>query len=350
MLRGVKSLLAIGALVAVGVALRWVTAGTITTANSHDLDSLTVLAVGAVAWVAYSWLVLAVLATALEQLPGALGAAAGVFATRITSTTSRALLRSALGVAAVTPLTVGVAHAASPHGSPPPQSGAAHPATTWRTTEPRSSVQIAVDLRATEPRSSVQPSGDTWRATEPRSSVDITADRTNQRPAAPRSTVEGDASGSNHHATQPRSSARLGGGTWRTTESRSSVQLGATGERSGASVGRPEQAGGPRNGVRAGAGVPTVRPRGVPVPDRPEVGAATRYTGLRSGVASRVTVAAGDSLWGLAARELGPRATEQEIAARWPQWYAANRQVIGSDPNLILPGQVLRVPPTDKEQ
>ncbi|MFB6719495.1 LysM peptidoglycan-binding domain-containing protein [Kribbella sp. NPDC056345] len=250
MLRGTKSLLAIGALGAAGVALRWVTAGTITTANSHDLDSLTVLAVGTVAWVAYGWLVLAVLATALEHLPGAIGTAAGVLAARITSTTSRALLRSALGVAAVTPLTVGVAQAASPHGWPTPQAGAAHPAATWRTTEPQSSVAIGAtraDLHATEPRSAV------------------------------------------------------------------------------------------------GKRVPVVG--GVRVPDRP--GAVARYAEVRLG---RVTVAAGETLWGLAARELGVQATDREIGARWLQWYAANRQVIGADPNLIVPGQVLRVPPIHKEQ
>ena len=86
----------------------------------------------------------------------------------------------------------------------------------------------------------------------------------------------------------------------------------------------------------------------VGVPDRPAVGAATRYTDLRSGVPvrvpGRVVVRAGDSLWSIAARELGPNASAEAIAARWPEWYAANRQVIGSDPDLILPGQVLRIP------
>ncbi|WP_405056225.1 LysM peptidoglycan-binding domain-containing protein [Kribbella sp. NBC_01505] len=264
MIRGAKNLLLVGALVVVGLGLRWMTGGTLAAMNSQDLDSLTVLAVGAVAWVAYGWLVLAAVATALEQLPGAIGAAAGVLATRITSATSRALLRSALGVAAVTPLTVGVAHANSPH---------------------------------------------TWSA--PATSVGI----------------EG------------------GGSDFRATEPRSTVQLGA-----------------PRNGVRAGAGVPQARLAGAPspassritVPDRPGTGAPTRYTDLRSGrgvnLPARVTVQAGDTLWDLAAHELGPRATNEQIAVRWPQWYAANRQVIGADPNLILPGQVLRVPRTHQEQ
>ena len=54
---------------------------------------------------------------------------------------------------------------------------------------------------------------------------------------------------------------------------------------------------------------------------------------------------AGDTLWSIAAAELGPDATPQDIASRWPAWYAANRQLIGPDPDLIRPGQVLRIPP-----
>lgn len=104
-----------------------------------------------------------------------------------------------------------------------------------------------------------------------------------------------------------------------------------------------------RSGVgRMEDGVPGGGRVRVGVPDRPAVGAATRYTDLRSGVPvrvpGRVVVRAGDSLWSIAARELGPNASAEAIAARWPEWYAANRQVIGSDPDLILPGQVLRIP------
>lgn len=54
-----------------------------------------------------------------------------------------------------------------------------------------------------------------------------------------------------------------------------------------------------------------------------------------------VVVHRGDTLWAIAARDLGPHATDAEVAARWPRWYAANRQVIGPDPDRILPGQVL---------
>jgi len=49
-------------------------------------------------------------------------------------------------------------------------------------------------------------------------------------------------------------------------------------------------------------------------------------------------------LWSIAGRHLGPQATDAEIAAAWPRWYAANRDVIGADPNLLHPGQHLVAP------
>jgi hypothetical protein len=52
----------------------------------------------------------------------------------------------------------------------------------------------------------------------------------------------------------------------------------------------------------------------------------------------------GDSLWTIAARHLGPEATAAEVAHEWPRWYAANRHLIGDNPGLILPGQVLVAP------
>ena len=63
--------------------------------------------------------------------------------------------------------------------------------------------------------------------------------------------------------------------------------------------------------------------------------------GAEDGVA---VVRRGDSLWTIAARHLGPEATAVEVAHEWPRWYAANRHLIGDDPGLILPGQVLVAP------
>jgi len=57
-----------------------------------------------------------------------------------------------------------------------------------------------------------------------------------------------------------------------------------------------------------------------------------------------VVVLRGDTLWSIAARHLGPEAAGAEIDAEWPRWLAANRDVIGGDPDLILPGQLLRPP------
>jgi nucleoid-associated protein YgaU len=57
-----------------------------------------------------------------------------------------------------------------------------------------------------------------------------------------------------------------------------------------------------------------------------------------------VVVRSGDSLWVLAAHRLGATPTDDQIARAWPRWYAANQQVIGSDPNLLLPGTLLTIP------
>lgn len=54
----------------------------------------------------------------------------------------------------------------------------------------------------------------------------------------------------------------------------------------------------------------------------------------------RVVVAPGDTLWGLTAARL-PGAGPAEIAAVWPVVHEANRDVVGADPDLIHPGQVL---------
>jgi nucleoid-associated protein YgaU len=52
----------------------------------------------------------------------------------------------------------------------------------------------------------------------------------------------------------------------------------------------------------------------------------------------------GDTLWDIAARQLGTTATDGEIAAEWPHWFSANRATIGSDPDHLVPGERLRAP------
>jgi nucleoid-associated protein YgaU len=58
-----------------------------------------------------------------------------------------------------------------------------------------------------------------------------------------------------------------------------------------------------------------------------------------------IVVARGDTLWAIAARRLGPGASDTEIDACWRQLYALNRTEIGADPDLIHPAQRLEVQP-----
>jgi hypothetical protein len=60
----------------------------------------------------------------------------------------------------------------------------------------------------------------------------------------------------------------------------------------------------------------------------------------------RHLVGPGDSLWRLAAAQLA-QPTPARISTQVARWYAANRAVIGRDPSLIRPGQILLVPPIE---
>ena len=68
------------------------------------------------------------------------------------------------------------------------------------------------------------------------------------------------------------------------------------------------------------------------------------HTGADRSGADEVVVHRGDTLWSIAAAHLGHDAGDAEVARAWPRWFEANRDVIGDDPDLLLPGQVLRVP------
>ena len=87
-------------------------------------------------------------------------------------------------------------------------------------------------------------------------------------------------------------------------------------------------------------------------PSRP-VQRAHPHSGLVTGGGTShreadVVVHRGDTLWDIARRHLGPGATDAEVALAWPAWHDANRAMLGDDPDLILPGQILR-PPTARE-
>ncbi len=59
---------------------------------------------------------------------------------------------------------------------------------------------------------------------------------------------------------------------------------------------------------------------------------------------TRVLVRPGDSLWSIAAAQLGSEATDPAVDRAWRRLAQANASRIGPDPDLIFPGVVLVVP------
>ncbi len=98
----------------------------------------------------------------------------------------------------------------------------------------------------------------------------------------------------------------------------------------------------------AESSLPYVAPAPPPPRNLADVGSAA----LLSGSAHRAlddnsyVVRRGDALWDIAARHLGSDATAADIARAWPRWYATNRAVIGADPSVIRPGEILHQPRT----
>ncbi|PFG44023.1 hypothetical protein ATJ88_2740 [Isoptericola jiangsuensis] len=59
---------------------------------------------------------------------------------------------------------------------------------------------------------------------------------------------------------------------------------------------------------------------------------------------AEVVVVRGDTLWDIAARHLPADATDGDVLRAMLRWHDANRDVVGDDPDVVLPGQVLRAP------
>jgi len=308
--RLIRALTFVAAVAGVGLLLRWATAGTIENLSTDDFGSLAALVAGGIAWAAYGWLCLAIALTVLERTPGALGRAASTVAGGITSDTSRTLLRSALGVAAVTPLAVGTAHAA-PAGSGPAHSVHAQ----WAPVEKASSVPLTSSGRPStwDPRSGVEPAS---TVTVGRSGRDQAhrADRTQPRIAIPDRPTTG--AETRYTPIQPAKPVQDKPVQDKPVQHRPSQHK--------PSQHKPEHH--------------------KPAETKPGHSEAEHSRTARHAERGMVVVREGDSLWSIAAAELGPGASAAAIAERWPQWYAANAPVIGSDPDLIQPGQVLHAP------
>jgi len=90
--------------------------------------------------------------------------------------------------------------------------------------------------------------------------------------------------------------------------------------------------------------VPPPAPVATPSVTPVDVGLVVSAPNVQEAVLDEVVVRRGDTLWDIAGRALGTGADVAEIAAEWPRWYVANETVIGTDPDVILPGTVLRPP------
>ncbi|RBY89796.1 LysM domain-containing protein [Blastococcus sp. TF02A-26] len=100
-------------------------------------------------------------------------------------------------------------------------------------------------------------------------------------------------------------------------------------------------------------------PQSLPVPDWPAgpapapaeaPPAAPSPAPVPAWPAGEHVVLPGDCLWDIAAADLRARTGAEphatEVARAVEAWWAANADVIGPDPDLLLPGQVLRAPVT----
>jgi hypothetical protein len=85
---------------------------------------------------------------------------------------------------------------------------------------------------------------------------------------------------------------------------------------------------------------------GLPLPDRAVAGPPPGRPAAAS-PARTVLVRAGDTLWSIAARDLPPGSPDARVAAHWRAIYAANRDRIGADPDVIVPGARLTLPGKD---
>ncbi|MBM9464586.1 LysM peptidoglycan-binding domain-containing protein [Aeromicrobium sp. YIM 150415] len=84
---------------------------------------------------------------------------------------------------------------------------------------------------------------------------------------------------------------------------------------------------------------------GAPLPNRAVVTEAPAVTNAPTSVpAVEHVVASGDTLWAIAAAHLPADADMAVIGESVDRWHEENRQTIGDDPGVILPGQVLRAP------
>ncbi len=91
---------------------------------------------------------------------------------------------------------------------------------------------------------------------------------------------------------------------------------------------------------------------GLTLPDRPSIVQTPSVSGRSSPkppASPGVTVGPGDTLWSIATEHLPQDASVADVARDVERWYAANRRLVGPDPDLVHPGQVLTPPHPEQD-
>jgi len=272
------------------------------------------LAAGVIVWGLLLWGLFVVAIAAFARLPGAGGRAARHVLHHIAPAAAGRLVIAAVGITAI----AGVSGCAAPDGS-------------------AATVSVA-NLAASEPGSSTDPSAPTLDIDWPDAPAGgATAPPTTDPPA----TAPAPAAPAPVPTTAPAT----------TTAAPSPVPASATAtapDAVGSTVSTPSpvskmDAKPPPTPTAASTRPASTRPASAPPASTPPAStetpvAASEPTPTADG---SVTVRPGDTLWAIAARKLPADATDVDIDTAWRAWYSANTEVIGADPDLIIPGQHL---------
>ena len=287
-----------------------------------------VAAAALAAWTLAAWLVLAVLLTVLGRAPGRLGRAARRLARRWVPAAVRSGLELALGLSVATgALGAGTGHAAAP---------------VTHVGADRAASPLSSEAAARASDDAAVP-GPTFDLDWPPPAADATTSPTVPlvEPPAPRGVA----------VTPGGSPAAVGTQVPSTPPPPARADLVETPRAASRAPSAAAEAPTPaaRAGVETAASAAPGTPPAAPATPPARAGVVTTPTSPASPHAV-VVVQPGDTLWELAAASLQqagvPEPSDACIARTWPRWWAANRDVIGPDPDLILPGMPLS-PPAD---
>ncbi|MBM7820808.1 nucleoid-associated protein YgaU [Cellulosimicrobium cellulans] len=111
-----------------------------------------------------------------------------------------------------------------------------------------------------------------------------------------------------------------------------------------AAASAPDRATAPGTAPTAGTSAPARAPQAPSAAAAQRDAALTVVRDVAADGPREVVVVRGDSLWSIAARHLPDGASDAQVADAVQRWYAANAEVVGDDPDLVRPGQVLVAP------